>query len=548
MKSAEEMRAALEKVGGNRSATTYGVGDPSAPRGSGLQRGPVEQRVGGTDQFQPVEGQSLPASSPGGSAITDERTPVSPGQPESQGGAGNPQDPDFLRDRGKPMEYHENNVLTIGSKMTSELINDTIKTLYGGDKFKGMNSEDRRRAGNQANKAFFLESREQQDEAIEKMIYGPQANAVKKEIENGTIDSETGGVRLAEDMLQVQGAKSEAEVKAVVKDAGERLGKGDDDNWLKRVGRRVKEFWKRGKDDPDTPEDESQETYYVDKDGNEVEAGTAGAIEKKRDVQVTKFMGGMTRQQLGMFMFQWGGLMMANADKGFGGAMGMAGLGAMEGHMGREAQGALEEESQHKRALESREQERKESETASGTINTEQGVLKWNPETKKYEPMMYKDPETGEETPYMPSALASRPPVDKWKIEQWQRSFPGMSEQDATLAAMSGITPQVARDRAEQDFSSQFKDGFVMVPGKGRTAARSVTDEDKKAFINDRVKGYGYDQGEGGALGPHTKGPPASSAPPEERLKAKPSNWSSEQWDEYNQIMDESEKLAAEGA
>ena len=92
---------------------------------------------------------------------------------------------------------------------------------------------------------------------------------------------------------------------------------GKKDNLWQRFKGWGSRAWNKGKDDPLTPEREDQTE------------------------EVTKFMGGMTRQELSMFLFEWGGLMMTNADEGFGGAMGAAGLGAMEGHRSRQA-GALE--------------------------------------------------------------------------------------------------------------------------------------------------------------------------------------------------------------
>lgn len=144
---------------------------------------------------------------------------------------------------------------------------------------------------------------------------------------------------------------------------------GKKDNMWKRFH----SWWKKGApggDDPTTPDvDEGAEDY-----------------------EVTKFMGGMTRQELGMFVFEWGGLMMANSDQGFGGAMGAAGLGAMQGH---QARGALAEE----KALAEREYGLREREVAAAErraaasglseayTNPETGMLvipKWDNEVGDY--------------------------------------------------------------------------------------------------------------------------------------------------------------------
>jgi hypothetical protein len=117
-------------------------------------------------------------------------------------------------------------------------------------------------------------------------------------------------------LAQEKAAPVATEAPAVVEAPPDKKG------FIGRVKGKVKDWWQKGKDDPNTEEREDQ------------------------TVEVTKFMGGMTRQELGMFMFEWGGLMMANSDQGFGAAMGQAGLGAVQGHRGRaaaEKEAALED-------------------------------------------------------------------------------------------------------------------------------------------------------------------------------------------------------------
>lgn len=66
---------------------------------------------------------------------------------------------------------------------------------------------------------------------------------------------------------------------------------------------------------------------------------------KEKDAQFTRFLGGMTRHEFGMFLFDWGSSMMMNADKGLAGATGMATAGAVAGHVGRGKEAAALETS-----------------------------------------------------------------------------------------------------------------------------------------------------------------------------------------------------------
>jgi len=121
----------------------------------------------------------------------------------------------------------------------------------------------------------------------------------------------------------------------------------DKKNFIGRMVSKGKEFWERGKDDPATE-----------------------AREDKTE-QVTSFMGGMTRQELGMFVFQWGGMMMANSDKGLGAAAGEAGLGALAGHQGRQTAAQEKEESKAQQIIENRLAQQKadaDTKTADATM------------------------------------------------------------------------------------------------------------------------------------------------------------------------------------
>lgn len=127
---------------------------------------------------------------------------------------------------------------------------------------------------------------------------------------------------------------------------------------------------------------------------------------KKKDEQFTKFLGGMSRQEFGMFLFDWGARMMANADRGAGVAAGMASGGAMQGHLARRQQAEDREveaaERERQAGLEERGMVAEERRALAGlgegeTINTDSGlgVLRVD-EDGNYSVEILKDPETGE--------------------------------------------------------------------------------------------------------------------------------------------------------
>ena len=101
-----------------------------------------------------------------------------------------------------------------------------------------------------------------------------------------------------------------------VADYKDRTGDIDLDGKKDNVWKQFKGWWKKGKEGGDDPT-------------------TAEVDEGSPDYQVTGFMGGMTRQELATFVFQWGASMMVNADKGLGGAFGQSALDAEAGHTGR---------------------------------------------------------------------------------------------------------------------------------------------------------------------------------------------------------------------
>lgn len=323
------------------------------------------------------------ASPPGGTAQVG-GAPLSSNQPEiPQGGAGaisqqgaGP-DLDLVKDRGTPDEFWSNMLMEMGSK---NALNTLGQAAYGSSFNTGQladaDPEEARRMGARVNASMSLNTQEQQDALVNDMIYRPMLATMVAENRQGVTDIPTTVERTAEMITQVEGAETEDELRAnteramemVEEELGEDEEIEDRDNVFQRAWGRVKEFWQRGLDDPNTPDDESQETYYVDpKTGKEVEEGTPGAEERTRDVQVTKFMGGMTRQELGMFVFQWGALMMANSEQGFGGAMGMASLGALEGHQQRQTTALASN-------LEERQVAAQETTAAAAMLKAEQGT------------------------------------------------------------------------------------------------------------------------------------------------------------------------------
>lgn len=88
---------------------------------------------------------------------------------------------------------------------------------------------------------------------------------------------------------------------------------------------------------------------------------------KKKDEEFTKFLGGMSRQEFGMFLFDWGARMMANTNEGWAGA-GAATGGALAGHMGRRQMA-------EDREIEAGERERQAGLDERGMVAEEQRAL-----------------------------------------------------------------------------------------------------------------------------------------------------------------------------
>jgi hypothetical protein len=201
---------------------------------------------------------------------------------------------------------------------------------------------------------------------------------------------------------------------------------GKKDNLWQRFKGWGSRAWNKGKDDPLTPERED------------------------KTEEVTKFMGGMTRQELSMFLFEWGGLMMANSEKGLGGAAGAAGLGAMQGHQGRQALALSTEGEAQERALREREVSAKEYETKVGKnnellerIRQPDGSFRWEPVTDKDGKIItIKDPGN---RPYQGQGV--------WEQSQWQEL--GYSDDMIAEIQQGGLSPSAMYDRMHEDLLQQ---------------------------------------------------------------------------------------------
>jgi hypothetical protein len=331
----------------------------------------------GTGQIPPQKGgAALAPASPQGSA--DVGAPLSNGAPSQRAGAG--ADLDLVKDRGKPAEYWETNLKETGSAKAMNLMataasNASGKTGQQAD----MNPEEVRLAGVKMNDVMGVTNDPaQQDKVVEELIYAPMEKQIKAEVDTGVIPADEGQLRMAKTYAQVEGIENEEELNEIVLRVRQRTsgpGTKDSDSDGKKDGwvKRFKGWWQLGKDDPSTPN-----------------------IREDQTVEVTRFMGGMTRQELSMFVFQWGSLMMVNADQGFGGAMGAAGLGAMEGHQGRTTAAAETEKSDAQQKIENQMAERRTAaqEKTAGMAGQAQGFT--NPDGMWVVPKY--DPETGQIT------------------------------------------------------------------------------------------------------------------------------------------------------
>lgn len=378
-----------------------------------------------TPQVRP--GSSALASASPGSGSASIGAPLSNEAPNQKAGAG--ADLDLVQNRGTPAEYWQKNIGELGSRKTLQLHADAVKAASGKTAPQSeMDPEEVRRMGVKMNEAFGVgNTREAQDNAVDQLVYKPMANQIKNEVQTGTIDEDTGVMRMAMTMANTQGADTEEELEAIVETAretvagtGEKIEEAEPvagqegaeepaNEWERlmaagankeqieyekerslrgkedSVWGRMKEWWKKGKDDPNTTVDESVETYI----------GPDGKL-ATRPVQVTSFMGGMTRQELAMFVFQWGASMMVNADKGLGGAFGSASLGALDAHQGRKLASQEKEESRAQQMIENQLAQQQADAATYETMEGADGIM-YERVDGRWRAIQVKDPETGKD-------------------------------------------------------------------------------------------------------------------------------------------------------
>jgi hypothetical protein len=231
------------------------------------------------------------------------------------------------------------------------------------------------------------------------------------------------------------------------------------------------------------------------------------------------------KEDMGLVLMDFGfRAMMAGETMGSAGAIGAAGSGALAGIQSRRKEDYDRSVEQFNMADEGARGALAEGRQSNDTINTEKGVMEWKDGKWQY----VKD-DTGANV--LPSTLAGRPSVKQWEIDQWQQF--GMTPNDARLAAMSGVTPQQARDTALRLYMQEMdKFGRVQIPGKGQVRERDLTEADKNAYIESHIKSQGYGADSGGAGGGSGIGGGGGS----DVITEKPPNWSDEEWQKYQEI------------
>ena len=384
-----------------------------------------------------------PAPAPGGTADVGGAPLSIDGASEQAAGAVGQTPPpehvqslDLVKDRGKPEEYWQENMNKLGSRSVMAMMGDAANAASGrtGEQ-ANMDAETVRRDGVRVNEAMGMgNDPDVQDATIEQMVYKPMAQLLTQERDTGTISSDEADFRLATSMAQVEGPDTEDELKEIFvtatkrmsgsgaagaregvqeEETGEGLPETEIPEEKEGAWQRFKNWWKLGTEDVTT--------WHDPETGDEVPEGTEGAekrVTKAEDVEVTKFMGGMTRQELGTFVFQWGALMMANAEEGFGGAMGIASLGALEGHQARQAQefeqsGVLADRALRERQVAAAEYDTKVSDRDTlleRYLDPETGEFKWREALDKDgNPITVKDPG---DRPYGGKGV--------WEAEEWE--------------------------------------------------------------------------------------------------------------------------------
>ena len=485
------------------------------------------------------------ASAPPASGSADIGAPLSNAAPDQQAGAG--ANLDLIEDRGNPKEYWAKNLNELGSAKALDLMGSAANAASGktGQQAE-MNPEEHRRAGVKANQAFGVgNTREEQDNAVESVIYAPVVSLVQEEVNTGVLGNEDGVVRVAQMIAQVEGIKDEDDLKDIISDARSRVaGQGggkeekgpaeesgggtliraeedgavevtnemdaleaasaintrttqlnyerdrkkkavskdyDGDGKPDSVFGRMKNWWKKGRDDPSTSVDESIETYK-DADGNY----------QTREVEVTQFMGGMTRQELGMFVFQWGSQMMAHGDKGFGTAMGIAGDESMKGHQARTQLDQTNQDSAAQLKIENQiAKGRVDAATMTGEaalarasiVEADDGFYRIDLETGEMTPM-----QAGDKTP-RPKSSSERDFRDQVAVKALMAS--GYEENQANLIIYAGgLSEEEARSLAEEVWIRNVDDGRPAMYEGRASEWRGLTDNEREDWQEDWKKKF----------------------------------------------------------
>jgi hypothetical protein len=229
------------------------------------------------------------------------------------------------------------------------------------------------------------------------------------------------------------------------------------------------------------------------------------------------------KEDMGLVLMDFGfRAMMAGETMGSAGAIGAAGAGALAGVQSRQTADYDRSVEQFNMADEGARGALEEARQSPDTITGEKGFMEWKDGKWTY----IKDEEGNN---IVPSTLGGRPSVKKWEIDEWIKA--GYSENDARLAALSGVTMQQARDTAIKNYMRSLDSlGYVMIPGKGNVKERELTEADKRKYIDGHIKDQGYGQDGGGAL----SGRADSNA--NALITDKPDNWSESQWKTYQDV------------
>ena len=244
---------------------------------------------------------------------------------------------------------------------------------------------------------------------------------------------------------------------------------------------------------------------------------------KKQDKQFTTLFGGMTRQELGLFLFEYGSIMMANGDKGLGGAAGMGGVGALAGLQERRRYASQAEidaaERQRKADLEERkvkatertvELAEEEAERAKREpfdfYETNEGIfppkldkdgnfIGWDTEN----PLRTKDGEI------VKPWSASGDSQYSWQAQQrdWASTFPWMSEEDIKLMTLTNVNPLDVRARADSlwmqlanryDDMSASERARAPITVNGKSYTWPLSEEARLEWYRQQIRSYGFSE------------------------------------------------------